>query len=111
MQLLHSSIVDTVIVQAQHKSKYGSRDAIRRPLRVKRKTNVMAYTTQNRTMTLTLAERFSALRARITEAAAQRKVYRTTLSELEALTSRELADLGINRSMIKSIALEAAYNK
>lgn len=36
-------------------------------------------------------------------------VYRTTLTELGALTDRDLADLGINRSVIKSVALEAAY--
>lgn len=38
-------------------------------------------------------------------------VYRTTLTELQELTDRDLADLGINRSMIKSIAYEAAYDK
>lgn len=38
-------------------------------------------------------------------------VYRTTLTELQELTDRDLADLGINRSLIKSIAHEAAYDK
>ncbi|MEM9434437.1 MAG: DUF1127 domain-containing protein [Pseudomonadota bacterium] len=37
------------------------------------------------------------------------QVYRTTLNELRVLTARDLADLGISRSMIRSIALEAAY--
>lgn len=37
------------------------------------------------------------------------RVYRKTVSELSALSSRELDDLGISRSMIKRISLEAAY--
>ncbi|MEE3316193.1 MAG: DUF1127 domain-containing protein, partial [Pseudomonadota bacterium] len=31
--------------------------------------------------------------------------------ELRALSGRELADLGINRSMIRRLALEAAYGE
>ncbi len=56
-----------------------------------------------------LTERFSAIRAQLSEKAAKRKVYRTTLSELESLSTRDLADLGLSRSMIKGIAYEAAY--
>ena len=56
-----------------------------------------------------LNERFAAFRAQLADKIAKRKVYRTTVSELESLSSRDLADLGISRSMIKSIALEAAY--
>ena len=44
------------------------------------------------------------------EALARRKVYRSTRSELAALSDRELRDLGISRSGIKRLALEAAYN-
>ncbi|MFG5381903.1 DUF1127 domain-containing protein [Yoonia sp. R2-816] len=58
-----------------------------------------------------LTERFAAFRIRLAENAAKRKTYRTTVAELEALSSRDLADLGMSRSMIKSIALEAAYGK
>ena len=36
---------------------------------------------------------------------AQRKVFRRTMSELQNLNARELADLGIDRSQITSIAL------
>ena len=53
----------------------------------------------------------SGLRARIQDAMEKRRIYRTTLSELSGLSNRELADLGIARSMIKGIALEAAYGK
>jgi uncharacterized protein YjiS (DUF1127 family) len=56
-----------------------------------------------------LFERLSALRSQMSEAAAKRKTYRTTLAELQSLTARELADLGIAPSSIEEIAYEAAY--
>jgi len=37
------------------------------------------------------------------------KTYRTTLDELESLSDRDLADLGIARGMIRAIAYKAAY--
>lgn len=40
---------------------------------------------------------------------ARRKLYKTTVRELNALSGRELADMGINRSMIRRLALEVAY--
>lgn len=67
----------------------------------------MAFITDNRTATVTLADRATALFANISEAYAQRKLYNTTFNELQALSNRELADLGIHRSMIKRVALEA----
>ncbi|RUS60083.1 DUF1127 domain-containing protein [Pseudorhodobacter sp. E13] len=45
------------------------------------------------------------------EALHRRRVYNQTVSELRALSTRELNDLGISRSMITRIALEAAYGK
>jgi len=42
---------------------------------------------------------------------AQYSTFRRTRDELNALTDRELADLGINRTMIREIAQEAAYGK
>jgi len=38
-------------------------------------------------------------------------VFRRTYEELSALSSRELSDLGISRSMITRLAYEAAYGK
>ena len=58
-----------------------------------------------------LLERFAAFRAQLADKAAKRKTYRTTLAELDVLSTRDLADLGISRSMIKGIAYEAAYGK
>ncbi len=39
----------------------------------------------------------------------QYRTYRRTIRELSDLSDRALADLGLSRSMIKSIAREAAY--
>ncbi|SES14772.1 protein of unknown function [Tranquillimonas rosea] len=39
------------------------------------------------------------------------RLYRRTLTELQSLTTRELADLGIGRSQVRGIALEAAYGR
>lgn len=52
---------------------------------------------------------FHQMRDRIRQALAKRRVYRTTFFELAALTDRELRDLGITRSNIKRLALEAAH--
>ncbi len=70
----------------------------------------MAYATETRTG-LSLGQRIAYIRATLADSVARNKVYRTTLNELSALTDRDLADLGISRSAIKSIALEAARSK
>ncbi len=49
--------------------------------------------------------------SRIADALARRRVYKRTQAELAALSTRELEDLGINRSMISRLAYEAAYGK
>ncbi|MFP7571236.1 DUF1127 domain-containing protein [Marivita sp. S2033] len=54
-------------------------------------------------------DRLTALVANIREKAARRKMYRTTLRELSALSTRELDDLGLNRSMLTRVAYQAAY--
>jgi uncharacterized protein YjiS (DUF1127 family) len=38
-------------------------------------------------------------------------MYSQTARELDALTDRELADLGIHRASIRQIAIQAAYGK
>ncbi len=40
---------------------------------------------------------------------ARYRLYRETLNELSALSNRELADLGLSRSMIRRLAYQAAY--
>ena len=46
---------------------------------------------------------------RFRDVQANRKGYRDTYHELSMLTERDLADLGIHRSGIRKLALEAAY--
>ena len=41
----------------------------------------------------------------------RRRVYLQTVTELNALTDRELADLGLQRLMIPAVAKDAAYGK
>ena len=53
---------------------------------------------------------FHQKRDKMRQALARRKVYRATLSELSALSDRDLKDLGIPRSNINRIAMEAAYD-
>ncbi|MFC2968676.1 DUF1127 domain-containing protein [Acidimangrovimonas pyrenivorans] len=71
----------------------------------------MAYASQIRNVEHQLADRFAGLVASYKAARERRRVFRQTLSELNALSPRELADLGIHRSMITRIALEAANGK
>lgn len=71
----------------------------------------MAYLNETRSATAGLADRLAAFVKSLREAARRRAVYRQTLRELNALSSRELADLGIHRAMITRIAMEAAYGK
>ncbi|WP_342076216.1 DUF1127 domain-containing protein [Yoonia sp. SS1-5] len=69
----------------------------------------MAFITDTRNASLSLGDRFANFRANLAEATAKRKIYKTTLTELSALSSRDLADLGLHRSQIKTVAYEAAY--
>lgn len=41
---------------------------------------------------------------------AQYRVYRRTLTELQDLSDRDLADLGLHRSMLRSVAYQSAYD-
>ncbi|WP_128253556.1 DUF1127 domain-containing protein [Falsirhodobacter deserti] len=48
---------------------------------------------------------FSALKASMQ----RRAIYRQTVAELNALSSRDLGDLGLDRSSIRAVAYKAAY--
>ena len=69
----------------------------------------MAYATNTRTGGATLSQRISETRAALADRYTKYSTYKATLNELAGLSDRDLADLGINRSMIKGIATEAAY--
>jgi uncharacterized protein YjiS (DUF1127 family) len=53
---------------------------------------------------------FHQKRDQMRQALAKRKVYRATLFELSTLSDHDLNDLGIPRSNIKRLAMEAAYD-
>lgn len=109
MQLLHGSISrprDCAGAAFAYLDANTAAEARRDPKR--RKDEKMAATTHitaHKGASLALpGSLFQAVRERF---AAYRR-YRRTLNELSQLTSRELADLGLHRSMLKSVALEAA---
>ncbi|CUH76252.1 DUF1127 domain-containing protein [Tropicibacter naphthalenivorans] len=56
-----------------------------------------------------LAARVAAAIATLRGNMARRKVFKETLRELNALSNRELADLGMGRSEIRRVAYQAAY--
>ncbi|MDO6669765.1 DUF1127 domain-containing protein [Paracoccus sp. 1_MG-2023] len=67
--------------------------------------------TQNAVAATGLTGRLQNAILRMQENRARRAVYKQTVRELNALTNRDLADLGINRSMITRLAHEAAWGK
>jgi uncharacterized protein YjiS (DUF1127 family) len=71
----------------------------------------MTTMSMTRALTAGLAERVAGLVAAIREARRRRAIYNQTLRELRALSDRDLADLGLDRTMITRVALEAAYGK
>jgi uncharacterized protein YjiS (DUF1127 family) len=71
----------------------------------------MAYANTNQVARGGLMGRLALLKDGISTAVQQRRIYARTLGELNALTDRELNDLGIARTAIPDLAHEAAYGK
>ncbi|WP_022704086.1 DUF1127 domain-containing protein [Pseudorhodobacter ferrugineus] len=71
----------------------------------------MAYLNTSSAAGFGLMDRIATTVKSVKESLHRRRVYNQTVSELRGLSTRELNDLGINRSMITRIALEAAYGK
>jgi uncharacterized protein YjiS (DUF1127 family) len=71
----------------------------------------MAYVNTTRIARKGFADRLVMVRDTILTAIAQRRIYLRTVAELNGLSDRELADLGISRLGITEIAHEAAYGK
>ncbi|AML53273.1 DUF1127 domain-containing protein [Falsihalocynthiibacter arcticus] len=69
----------------------------------------MAFATDIRAAEAGIQDRIIAAYKGLVEKFERYNVYRTTFNELNALSNRDLADLGMHRSMIKRIAIEAAY--
>ena len=70
-----------------------------------------ATETQTRGIIAGIADRVSTFFRELSAFNAQYRVYRTTIRVLSALSDRDLADLGLSRSMIADIAHEAAFGK
>lgn len=71
----------------------------------------MAYLATRHASSLSFAERLGEMKSHLTAAIKARRVYQRTFDELNSLSDRELADLGIARSNLRNIALEAAYGR
>ncbi len=71
----------------------------------------MAYVNSTRVAPNGLADRVAALVKSAKTALNKRRVYAQTVRELNALSDRELLDLGLHKSMIVDVAHEAAYGK
>ncbi len=71
----------------------------------------MAYVVSNRRSGISLADLFANISVNVKAALARRAIYSRTLAELNALTDRDLADLGVSRYQIADLAREAAYGK
>ncbi len=71
----------------------------------------MAYTTYGSATAAPagLRDRLSTRLAAVRADYARWRTYRKTVAELAALSNRDLTDLGLSRSMISSVAHEAAY--
>lgn len=71
----------------------------------------MAYVNTHRRGSGALMGRVTATFDVVRERYARYRTYRRTLNELGELSERELNDLGLNRSMLRACAYEAAYGK
>ena len=106
MQMLHSGIAGLSIVQSQNKFIYLiTRDAETTLLI---KDNNMAFTAESSfAKPAAFGGIFAALN-KLAQAMQRRRVYRTTVNELSALSDRDLSDLGVSRASIRRLALDAA---
>lgn len=71
----------------------------------------MAYVNSQRAAAPSLIEMLANPLASLRVALQRRRVYDQTLRELSVLSDRDLADLGLHRSLISAVAREAAYGK
>ena len=71
----------------------------------------MAHIGISRGIEFGLGQRFAGLVEALRDKRRRYGVYRETIRELAELNERDLTDLGIHRSQIRTIAMEAAYGK
>jgi uncharacterized protein YjiS (DUF1127 family) len=70
----------------------------------------MAYAVNTHVAPANIFARGAEILANVADYVERRRMYTKTVRELSALSNRELADLGLSRSMIRSIALDAVNN-
>jgi len=120
MQLLHGSIdqarycafaaITPSSVQHEHKRALSAENGNKARRSEYERAHIMAFLTE----TIRRNGPISAIRDAIVGLADtwnRYVVYRKTYEELSALSTRELQDLGIARSMITRLAYESAYGK
>lgn len=69
----------------------------------------MAYVNSSRAVRVSFSDRISAFVTVAREAMARRALFVQTMNELNALTDRELSDLGLARANVRDVARQAAY--
>jgi len=69
----------------------------------------MAFASASHSYHAGLNDRIHAFLKEASARLARRRLYKRTLNELSDLTNHELADLGLCRANLRSIAYEAAY--
>ena len=70
----------------------------------------MAFIYSHNKLKASISEKLEIAVKRIFLRIAKYRLYTRTVSELNSLPSRELADLGLSRSMIKNVAYRAVYD-
>ena len=70
----------------------------------------MAYATTHTATTSTLMNRLGATLRGVATRYREHRMYRQTFDGLSALSNRELADLGLNRSELRFVSRESARN-
>ena len=71
----------------------------------------MAYVNTHRESNGSVAGWFGDVLAKWNEARARRAIYVNARAELQSMTDRDLADIGVSRVQIEDLAHEAAYGK
>ena len=106
MQMLHSGIAGLSIVQSQNKFISVITKDAETTLLIK--DNNMALTADSSFAKPAAFGGIFAVLNKLTEAMQRRRVYRTTVNELSALSDRDLSDLGISRASIRRLAQDAS---
>jgi uncharacterized protein YjiS (DUF1127 family) len=118
MRMLHGSIAPlrycagaATAPSSVHRKRNEEQSGFDAGAKNERKRLIMAYVNTTRTGNTSVADRLNGVIASLKAAYALRRIYNRTVYELSGLSDRDLADLGVHRSMIAEIAREAAYGK